>query len=97
NVDASLYELNFNPPMYFGDFAQIERDAAQINVFQPMSEVKYMSKRFLLKRFLGLSEDEILENEKMWLEENKDATQNSGADGAVGTADAPGLDSIGLR
>jgi hypothetical protein len=28
-----------------------------------------MSKRFMLKRFLGLTEEEIQENEKMWKEE----------------------------
>jgi hypothetical protein len=28
-----------------------------------------MSKRFLLKRFLGLTEEEIVENEQMWREE----------------------------
>ena len=30
----------------------------------------FLSKRFALKRFLGLSEDEIKENERMWREEN---------------------------
>jgi hypothetical protein len=28
-----------------------------------------MSKRFLMNRYLGLSEEEIVENEKMWREE----------------------------
>jgi hypothetical protein len=28
-----------------------------------------MSKRFMLKRYLGLSDEEILENEQMWKEE----------------------------
>jgi hypothetical protein len=31
--------------------------------------VPYLSKRFMLKRYLGLSEEEIVENEKMWREE----------------------------
>ena len=29
-----------------------------------------MSKRFALKRFLGLSQEEITENERLWQEEN---------------------------
>jgi hypothetical protein len=29
-----------------------------------------MSKRFAMKRFLGLSQEEITENERMWKEEN---------------------------
>jgi hypothetical protein len=32
----------------------------------------YMSKRFLLERFLGLTEGEIKENEDMWREERED-------------------------
>ena len=31
-----------------------------------------MSKRFALKRFLGLSAEEMAENETMWREENAD-------------------------
>jgi hypothetical protein len=37
-----------------------------------------MSKRFLLKRYLGLSEEEVLENEEMWREERDEpAAQGS--------------------
>jgi hypothetical protein len=35
-----------------------------------MEVFPYMSKRFALERFLGLSEEEINKNEKMWREEN---------------------------
>ena len=31
---------------------------------------QHLSKRFALQRFLGLSEDEIKENERLWREEN---------------------------
>ena len=35
-----------------------------------MIAVPTISKRFALKRFLGLSEEEIAENERLWAEEN---------------------------
>ena len=35
-----------------------------------MSQVPTMSKRFALKRFLGLTDEEIAENERLWAEEN---------------------------
>jgi hypothetical protein len=35
-----------------------------------MEAFPYISKRFALERFLGLSEEEINKNEKMWREEN---------------------------
>jgi hypothetical protein len=42
----------------------------------------YMSKRFLMKRFLGLTDEEILENETMWQEErdNPAARPATGSD-----------------
>jgi hypothetical protein len=69
-IEDSLFELQFNPPQNFTQYAQIERDAAQIQVFQPLSELKFFSKRFLMKRFLNLTEEEIEENIRMWKEEN---------------------------
>jgi hypothetical protein len=97
NIDSSLFELRFNPPMDFRQFAQIERDAAQIAVFQPLVEVKFLSRRFILKRFLGLSDDELIENERMWREENTKAISSKVRAGDSTMGSAPGLESIGLR
>jgi len=38
-----------------------------------MEAFPYVSKRFALERFLGLTEEEINENEKLWAEENTEA------------------------
>lgn len=99
NIDASLFELEFNPPQNFRQFAQIERDAAQINVFQPLAEFKFLSKRFLMKRYLGMSEDEIVENERDWRAENKSRSKPAGGGegGSAGLSGSPGLDTIGFR
>ena len=40
-----------------------------------MAAIPYMSNRFALSRFLGLSEEEIKENERMWREENEENLQ----------------------
>jgi hypothetical protein len=47
-----------------------------------MEPLPYMSKRFMLERFLGLTEDEIKENEEMWQEERDqpEMQTNSGQD-----------------
>jgi hypothetical protein len=37
-----------------------------------MEGLPYVSKRFALERFLGLSEEEIKRNEKLWEEENRE-------------------------
>jgi hypothetical protein len=53
-------------------------------VFTQLSEIPYLSHRFKLQKFLGLTEDEILENERMWKEENQgaDAMSTSGDEAA---------------
>ena len=40
------------------------------NVYTNVSQIPHLSKRFSLKRFLGLTQEEITENEKLWREEN---------------------------
>ena len=70
NIDSSLFELKFNAPQNFAAYRQAEMDNSRVSTFTALQEVPYMSKRFALKRFLGLSQEEITENEKMWKEEN---------------------------
>ena len=47
-------------------------DTERINTFNTVQQLPYMSKRFAMKRFLGLTEEELLENEQMWREERDD-------------------------
>jgi hypothetical protein len=47
-------------------------DTARVNTFGSLVAVPFMSKRFAMKRFLGLTTEEITENEQMWREENVD-------------------------
>ena len=69
NIDAGLFQLKFNPPQNFASYRQAEMDTARISSFTSLEQLPYMSKRFMLERFLGLSKDEIEQNEKMWREE----------------------------
>ena len=48
-------------------------DTARVNTFNTMVAVPMISKRFALKRFLGLTAEEVAENENLWKEENVDA------------------------
>jgi hypothetical protein len=70
NIDSGLFNLQFNPPQNFASYRQSELDTARVTVFAQMEALPYISKRFALERFLGLSEEEINRNEKMWREEN---------------------------
>ena len=71
-IDDSLFDLRFNPPQNFAAYRLSELDTSRVQTFTTMQEVPYMSKRFAMKRYLGLSQEEIIENERLWREENKD-------------------------
>jgi len=70
NIDSGLFSLKFNPPQNFAAYRQSELDTARVSTFQAMEAFPYISKRFALERFLGLSEEEITKNEQLWREEN---------------------------
>lgn len=70
NIDSGLFQLEFNPPQNFAAYRQSELDTARVSTFATMEAFPYMSKRFALERFLGLTEDEINKNESLWREEN---------------------------
>ncbi len=70
NIDSGLFTITFNPPQNFASYRQSELDNARVSTFTTMEGIPYISKRFALERFLGLSEEEIAKNEKLWEEEN---------------------------
>jgi hypothetical protein len=69
NIDSGLFNIAFCEPQNFASYRESELDTSRVTTFTSLEPLPYMSKRFLLKRYLGLSEDEITENEKMWKEE----------------------------
>jgi hypothetical protein len=70
NIDSGLFQLRFNPPQNFAAYRQSELDTARVNTFSSMEQYPYISKRFALERFLGLTQEEIAKNEELWREEN---------------------------
>jgi hypothetical protein len=95
NIDANLFELNFNPPMNFASSRQSEIDSQRINTFNTIQAVPYMSKRFALKRFLGLTDEEVAENERLWAEESgKGMPTHTDAAGELRSA---GLSAAGIE
>ena len=92
NIDSSDFDLDFLEPQNFNDYREIEVNNARSAVFTQLSEIPYISHRFKLKKFLGLNEDEILENERLWKEENQ------GADAmASDTEESPSFAATGLK
>ena len=72
NIDTQMFSIMFNPPQNFAAYRQSELDNARVSTFTAMETLPYISKRFALERFLGLTEEEIKRNEMLWEEENKE-------------------------
>jgi hypothetical protein len=70
NIDNGMFELKLNPPQNFAAYRQTEMDQSRVGTFTQVAELPYMSKRFALKRYLGLSEEEMARNADLWAEEN---------------------------
>jgi hypothetical protein len=81
NIDVAMFDLKLQPPQNFASYRQAELDTNRINTFTSIQQVPFISNRFALMRFLGLSKEEVAENERMWREENDEAF-------AVGEQDA---------
>ena len=88
NIDGSLFDLQFNPPQNFAQYRQADIDAARIATFTQLEAYPYLSKRWLMKRYLGMTEQEVAENEMAWAEERGDVE--------TAPVDAPGLRSVGV-
>lgn len=75
NIDPSLYTLEFTEPQSFSQYREIELNNARIQSFTSLGDVPYMSKRFLLQKYLGWTEADIITNERMWKEEQGDLSE----------------------
>jgi hypothetical protein len=79
-ISSGQFELCFTEPQNFSQYREIEIDSARANVFGSIEGVEYLSKRFALKKYLGLTDDEILQNEKLWKQENPVGNSSSSMD-----------------
>jgi hypothetical protein len=90
-----MFDIRFQPPQNFAAYRQSEIDNARIPTFTQMSAIPYVSNRFAMKRFLGLSEEELAENERLWREENDENLQPLPTD-AAGEMRGAGISSAGI-
>jgi hypothetical protein len=69
SIDSSIFTIKLTQPQNFASYRQSELDTARVATFTAIEPLPYLSKRFMLKRYLGLTDEEVLENEKLWKEE----------------------------
>jgi hypothetical protein len=68
-INDEDWMLKLPEPQNFGKYRQQELDAALLNGFAQADQIPYMSKRFIMERYLQLDDAEIIRNEQMLREE----------------------------
>ena len=96
NVDTAMFDLEFQPPQNFAAYRQSEVDNARIPTFQTMSAVPFISNRFAMSRFLGMTDTEIAENERLWREENEENLEMPETDSS-GEMRSAGISGAGIE
>lgn len=68
-VDSDIFTLRLPDPQNFALYRQAALDAELINTFNSADNIKYLSKQFILQRYLGLTDEEIKQNEELLMNE----------------------------
>lgn len=93
-IDNSTFYIEFNKPMNFSSYRDIQLESERAGLFGQVQGIPYLSNQFKLKKYLGLTEDEMVENEELWRKENDtDALPQQGEASAEGA----GLGTMGIR
>ena len=95
NIDISMFDLKLQEPMNFASYRQSELDNVRIPTFTQIQAVPFLSNRYAMKRFLGLTDEEVAENERLWREENDENLQPLPTD-AAGEMRGVGISGAGI-
>lgn len=97
NVQGDGFDLAFLESSNLNEMTELDIQGRYLQNFQSAVNIPYLSKRFAMKKWLGLSEEEFAENERMYAEENPEKL--IGKDIAmpkINPNQIPGLQSIGI-
>lgn len=82
---AGDYDLVMTSPINFEEYRQGALDSDRLQRMSQAMGMDFLSRRFVLKRYGGFTMDEILENERLWSEENlTDAVRSDTQAGGFG-------------
>jgi hypothetical protein len=95
--DENLFELQFHPPQNFTKYRQIELDLQQTQVYGAVQGIKHLSERYKLERYLGMREDELVKNAKLWAQENANKLKKVTGSTPAETDPEGDLSSVGVR
>jgi hypothetical protein len=87
-IDNSTFKLELSIPQNFSSYRELDMDIQRAQLFGSLEAVPYLSQQFKLKKYLGLNEEEMKDNEFYWKMENKYNTE---------TDKEVGLRNVGIR
>ena len=70
DIDNSGFRMLFNKPMNFSSYRELQLNTERAQMFNQVGNLPFMSKRFALQKYMGLSDNEMKQNEELWREEN---------------------------
>ena len=81
SIDSSTFKIKFNKPMNFSSYRELQLDSERASMYGQVADLPYISKQFALKKYMGLTETEMKQNEELWREEHdykkyQDAQEN---------------------
>ena len=91
-LDNGNFSIEFNKPMNFSSYRDIQLEAERAQLYASVQAVPHLSAQFKLKKYLGLTEDEMRENEELWRQENDVDVYK-----VMGDDTQPGLSTMGIR
>ena len=98
-ISSSDFNLLMWPPQSFSEYRQMQLDSERINIYSSIMGTnanRFMSQRYALKKYLGWTDEDILENERMWKEENASRLKSQTGQSPV-DSNQLGLSSVGVK
>ena len=97
NVQGDGFDLGFLESSNLNEMTELDIQGRYLQNFQSAINIPYLSKRFAMKKWLGLSEEEFAENERLYAEENPEKLIGKNITmPKVNPNQIPGLQSIGI-
>lgn len=98
-IDDSMYRIILPEPSNFGKYRQLELDSQLLSAYTTPDGISYLSKRFAMKRYLMMTDEELIVNERLKREElglDADSTNKEDLKIIYGNPEEAGMGGGGL-
>jgi hypothetical protein len=96
-IDESSFQLSFYEPSNITEITKMEIENTKLNLCSSAMQIPYISKQFALKHYLGLTEEEYNENQRLLMLEMQNVLKDKDVQLPITDKDAtPGLRSINI-